>query len=110
MEKNLFRAIQKGDEAAITRLASQDVDLNQTGQSGATPLHLAAVYGHTETAKLLLDAGDDPTARDQQGRTPEDIARKQGHPALADRLHEAAHARRLAEPVVTGIDWAALVG
>lgn len=52
-------------------------------------------------------------ARDKCGWTPEDLARARDDHDLADLLRqaaEAARARRLAEPVATGIDWAALVG
>ena len=77
-----------------------------------TPLHHAVYGGHTDIAALLLDAEAGKAATAEGGETPEDIARGRGHTALADLLREAvdaAKARRLAEPVVTGIDWAALV-
>ena len=33
-------------------------------QSGGTPLHYAALKGHSSTAKVLLEAGADASARD----------------------------------------------
>src|SRR3954462_4498319 len=34
------------------------------------PLHYAAIYGSTEAVALLLEAGADPNARNQQDATP----------------------------------------
>lgn len=34
-----------------------------------TPLHIAALHGHVECAKLLIDKGCDVHARDEDGRT-----------------------------------------
>jgi len=38
--------------------------------SGETPLHLAARFCRADAAKRLLAAGADPTAQDNNGRTP----------------------------------------
>jgi ankyrin repeat protein len=37
-------------------------------------------------AELLLAAGADPARRTDDGRTPADVARDDGHAELADRL------------------------
>ena len=37
------------------------------GLFGATPLHCAAAGGHLEAARLLLEAGADPNAADDDG-------------------------------------------
>ena len=37
---------------------------------GETSLHLAARYARADAAKRLLDAGADPNAQDNTGRTP----------------------------------------
>ena len=41
-------------------------------------------------AALLLAAGADPGRRTDDGRTPADVARADGHDALAARLEAAA--------------------
>ena len=38
--------------------------------SGETALHLAARFSRADAAKRLLDAGADPNAQDNTGRTP----------------------------------------
>ncbi|KAL7828969.1 hypothetical protein SRHO_G00326030 [Serrasalmus rhombeus] len=55
----------------ITDLITQGATLNaQTDRTGETALHLAARYARADAAKRLLDAGADPNAHDNMGRTP----------------------------------------
>lgn len=55
----------------ISDLISQGATLNaQTERTGETALHLAARYARADAAKRLLDAGADPNAHDNLGRTP----------------------------------------
>lgn len=55
----------------ISDLIAQGATLNaQTERTGETALHLAARYSRADAAKRLLDAGADPNAHDNMGRTP----------------------------------------
>jgi ankyrin repeat protein len=54
--------------------------------AGYRPLHQAAVAGHEELVRLLLNAGADKTARCDRGKTPADYARERGHDAVAALL------------------------
>lgn len=55
----------------ITDLLSQGAAINaQTDRTGETSLHLAARYARADAAKRLLEAGADPNAQDNTGRTP----------------------------------------
>jgi ankyrin repeat protein len=47
-----------------------DIKMYTYLHSGETPLHLAARYQRADATKKLLDAGADPKARDNSGRTP----------------------------------------
>ena len=53
---------------------------------GNTPLHAAAISGHTEIAKLLLQAGANVMERNKNGKTPFDLAHEQGYENLAQML------------------------
>lgn len=44
-----------------------------------TALHLCALIDRPECMKLLLRSGADPTLRNQQDKTPLDIAKEKGH-------------------------------
>jgi ankyrin repeat protein len=69
----------------IPILVKAGVPLNATDENGYTPLMYAATidFGHTESLKALLDAGADPSIRNDEGRTPREQARYFGHVRLA---------------------------
>ena len=37
---------------------------------GNTPLHLAVIHKHERLARMLLESGADPRARNKEGKTP----------------------------------------
>ena len=57
----------------IEALVRAGADLDQTDNTGRTPLH-AAAQTHPEVFPLLLRLGADPNARDENGKTPLDYA------------------------------------
>ena len=54
---------------------------------GWTPLHLAAMFGKSDVTQVLLDAGARASVKGTAGDTPEDVAKRYRHHALADILH-----------------------
>jgi ankyrin repeat protein len=80
-EKEFFKAVKAGDEAATrTLLADEPGLINARDADKSTPLHYAAWKGHAGVIEILLDAGADIGAHnenDHWGTTP---------------LHAAAHA------------------
>jgi hypothetical protein len=54
------------------------LELDARDQLGFTALHLAAQGGRAEAIRLLLQAGADPSIRNNNGRTPLDVARYHG--------------------------------
>jgi len=75
-----------GDIAEVRRLLSEEITPNSTTERGATALHLAAHFGHTDTAALLIDKGASITAVDNYGMTPLHAAADRGHSWTASLL------------------------
>jgi hypothetical protein len=58
----LFTAVTEGDCVQVKRLIEKGADVNGQGHpSGDLPLRIAAIRGHVECVRALLDAGADPT-------------------------------------------------
>ncbi|MBI3468740.1 MAG: ankyrin repeat domain-containing protein [Planctomycetes bacterium] len=53
---------------------------------GGTPLHAAVLGGHKDVLQVLLAAGGDPNARDDEGQTPLDLAVGANRPDLVAAL------------------------
>ncbi|HEX2752458.1 MAG TPA: ankyrin repeat domain-containing protein [Alphaproteobacteria bacterium] len=85
----LFRAVEKNDLRLVKRLLAEGADVNARTQTpstvsimmysvpyakGSTPLHAAALLGHDDIARLLLEKGADINARNNEGHTPLDYA------------------------------------
>jgi ankyrin repeat protein len=68
------------------RLIECGADVNARQQSGATPLHAAAMNGDVEVARLLLANGADAAAAHDNGKTAADFAAERGHDELAHLL------------------------
>jgi ankyrin repeat protein len=60
---------------AVARvLLDNGADVNVPAPRKLTPLHRAAYLGHSEMVELLLNADANPDARDEDGKTPLDLA------------------------------------
>jgi ankyrin repeat protein len=105
-ESPLMMASIKGHVNLVQQLIAKDADVNKTGwtplhyaasaaktqvitilldhsayidaesPNGSTPLMMAAMYGNAECVKQLLEAGADPTIRNQVDLTAADFARQ----------------------------------
>ena len=106
-QRQVLRAARSGD-AALKSLLSQGVNINATdedgetalmeaadgrnpevGRDGETALMIAADEGNTETVRLLIQAGANVNARDDEGESALDKA-------LDERNHQVAELLRAA--------------
>ena len=101
--KPLMAAAKAGDGEIVEMLIDAGARVDQTYHNGKTPLYCAAEWGRLEAARALLRRGADVAvaadrlhtdhaadAATRRGITPHDIARANGHGALAEVLRMAA--------------------
>jgi ankyrin repeat protein len=81
------------DASVIGRLVKGGARVNHRQSGGFTALHEVAAIGNADVARLLLDAGAEPDARNTEGQTPAELARAAGHASLAEALAAAARRR-----------------
>jgi ankyrin repeat protein len=74
------------DMSKVQDLLDRGADLEAKSNFGRTPLHLASINNHIETAKLLLEKGVDVEAKDNIGRTPLYYASRDNHIEIAKLL------------------------
>lgn len=84
------KACAKGEyETAKKRLAERPEDLNFADYAGNTPLQVAALNGHEEIVKLLIEAGCKLDCRNSDKDTPLLDAVENGHLGVVKLLLEA---------------------
>jgi ankyrin repeat protein len=70
----------------VVLLLKSGADVNAKADCDLTPLHMAAKYGHKETAALLIKYGADIDARFKDSITPLFFAEEGGHKEIADLI------------------------
>jgi ankyrin repeat protein len=68
--EDFARAIRANDLSALRKLAGTPATANLENNLHSRPLHYAAIYGSADAVRILLEAGADPNARNQQEATP----------------------------------------
>jgi TonB family protein len=86
-------AVEGGHDEIVEMLLAAGASLDRQNQSGETALHLAARYGRTVSARLLLRAGADFALRDAEGRTPLYRAIERRRADIIEMLQVAASAK-----------------
>jgi ankyrin repeat protein len=71
-------------------------------ERGATCLMIAAHQGALEIVEALLAAGADPMARNDRGRTALEVAEKEGHGPVIDRLRRCTKLEQRPDPALLG--------
>ena len=94
----LVEAASKGNNQAVSELISKGTPVNGIDQYGHSALTEASWNGLTETVKLLLDKGADPTVQKSDGETALSLAASRKHPAIVDLLNQANAKRAASTP------------
>lgn len=72
--------VARGDKGArpdkVKLLLERGAEVNERGPNSRTALHVAAVAGSAEVLDLMLAHGGDATLKDDEGKTPADLARE----------------------------------
>jgi ankyrin repeat protein len=80
------KAAQEGNITEAEKLLKTGELVNQTTIGNQTPLHLAAAEGQDDMVKWLLVHEANPIAQDQNGKTPAEFAKSQGHDQTAQLI------------------------
>jgi ankyrin repeat protein len=72
----LLKAAESGDYEIVGVLLAAGADVKATNSIGFSALHLVP---NAEIARVLIEAGADPTIRTTEGETPVDTAGRLGH-------------------------------
>jgi len=84
-ETPLFKAASEGTVPTAEYLISRGAVVNRGDLSDNTPLHRAVLKGHLEMVKLLLRYKADTAAKNADGQTPANLARKPEIRALLEK-------------------------
>src|ERR687888_426808 len=86
-ELDAFEAAAVGRTERLRELLDANPELAQAWSSdGFTPLHLAAFFGRSDAAAVLLEHGAPPNARAEGGATPLHSAAANGDRAIVELL------------------------
>ena len=86
----LFDAVQADDAEALEKLAGEVRDINEAFEGGRTALIEAAQRGHPKLVRLLLQAGAEPSIRDDVHETALLKAAANGHLEVVHLLAPSA--------------------
>jgi ankyrin repeat protein len=92
-------AAYSGELEAVALLLDRGADINAGGTGNKPALGWAAEMGRDETVALLLSRGASLDARDDQGISPRELAARNGHDHIVQRIDDwtEQHVRRAAE-------------
>jgi ankyrin repeat protein len=98
-DEALFRAARHGDAAGVERSLADGARVNAASPvDGKTALCRAAIFGHTDAVRVLLEHGADASVRGSDGQTALDVAMaaraEEKDPAIAHNLDAVVAALR----------------
>lgn len=75
----IHAAVAGKNAEVIDLILSSNPDVNARQQQGWTAIHSAAMHGDLALLEKLLARGADPMVKNDDGKTPLDLAREKGH-------------------------------
>lgn len=69
-DREFQRALEAGDQSLVDLFVRAGINIHKEDAAGSPPLITALKKGYTIIARILLNAGADPNARDRLGLTP----------------------------------------
>lgn len=72
----------------FSKICANGLGVNVSNQEGFTPLHMAALHGHSELVSLLLRHGASASAKNSQLAAPLHLACQRGHTQVTLPWHE----------------------
>lgn len=90
----LHYAASQSDVRVVAFLLEHHAYLDAESPNKTTPLMMAARYGSPEVVRYLLDAGADPTPKNELGLAAADFARAADRESLAEEIERRAAAGR----------------
>ncbi|NXC19742.1 ANR27 protein, partial [Corythaeola cristata] len=72
----------------FARISANGLGVNVSNQDGFTPLHMAALHGHSELVSLLLKHGASISAKNAKHAVPLHLACQKGHFQVTEPLHK----------------------
>jgi ankyrin repeat protein len=90
----LHYAATGGSLEVVQLLLDRYAYIDAESPNGSTPLMMAALYGTSETVKLLLQAGADPTIRNALGLSALDFAQRGNKQDAVDAIAASMRARK----------------
>jgi ankyrin repeat protein len=88
------------DNGVTAWLLAQGAEINARSDNGTTPLMMAARYGNGDLVPLLLKAGAEPRAANEQELTAADFADRAGRDVMAAELRRIIKERQRAADAV----------
>ena len=88
-EELLLLASGLGHADIVRLMVTWGIDVNGRGLKQRTPLMAAAAFDRVEVAKVLLELGADPQARDEDGNTAQRVADDKGSDNVAALLMQS---------------------
>ncbi len=102
----MYRAAEQGDMAALDALLAAGFDPNRGDEEiGKTALHCAAMGGHADAVRLLLQHGASPEVRDREFKAPPLIWAAEGARSHQDRRAEYGRVGQLLLDAGPAPEW-----